>query len=313
MSRAWDLNERVLSLAPGFPNAHELRAMILIASRRFEERGVESIEHAYALDPLSNFMLYDMGITLNSAGKPARAIEVLREGVASYARQWRISSRARNGALPLEPASRACAALERGRELTGTECAVSRYAGVRARGDGGGYRMARAAAFQSWKKKRRITQGSSMEIACAYAALGEFDVAYTWLERAFEGTVVVDDGGARSIRGSGRCGGTPRFETPTRPHTLVKLVSEWRRLNRGPRTAERIEDRAAGGRQGQATRRRRLGSPRSCVQRVFAAVLPLFLPAAAQFVDHLPERDRADASQLRRVLGKISRVGERAP
>jgi serine/threonine-protein kinase len=183
MSRAWDLNERVLSLAPGFPNAHELRAMILIARRRFDE-GVESIEEAHALDPLSNFMLYDMGLTLNFGGKPARAIEVLREGLLRTPGDGGFHLLLGMSLYLLNRLPEARASLERGRELTppsaqfrGTlVCALAAMSDV----DGARSRLSEL------EDKATDDSGSSMEIACAYTALGEFDAAYSWLQRAFE-------------------------------------------------------------------------------------------------------------------------------
>jgi eukaryotic-like serine/threonine-protein kinase len=214
MSRAWDLNERVLSLAPGFPNAHELRAMILIASRRFEE-GVESIEHAYALDPLSNFMLYDMGIALNWAGKSARAIEVLREGLLRTPGNGGFHLVLGTALYLLNRIPEACAALERGRELTGpsAQFRATLVCALAAMGDVDGARS----RLSELEEKATDNAGSSMEIACAHAALGEFDVAYSWLERAFEArslwmTVVHIDPRLRPLWG------TPRFEA------LVKRV-----------------------------------------------------------------------------------------
>ncbi|MDB5937298.1 MAG: protein kinase [Massilia sp.] len=183
MSRAWDLNERVLALAPGFPNAHELRAMMLIASRRFEE-GVESIERAHALDPLSNFMLYDMGLTLNFAGSPARAIEVLREGLLRTPGDGGFHLLLGMALYLLNRLPEARAALERGRELTppSAQFRGTLVCALAAMGDVDGARS----RLTELEVKATDNTGSSMEVACAYATLGELDVAYSWLERAFE-------------------------------------------------------------------------------------------------------------------------------
>jgi serine/threonine protein kinase/cytochrome c-type biogenesis protein CcmH/NrfG len=183
MSRAWDLNERVLALAPGFSNAHELRALILVAGGRFEE-GVESIEYAYALDPLSNFMLYDLGLTLNAAGKPARVIEVVREALLRTPGNGGLHLVLGTALYLLNRLPEACAALEKGRELT-RPSAQLRGTLVCTLAAMGNIDVARS-RLSEMEDNATDNTGSSMEIACGYAALGELDVAFSWLERAFE-------------------------------------------------------------------------------------------------------------------------------
>jgi serine/threonine protein kinase/tetratricopeptide (TPR) repeat protein len=183
IARARAFTERVIALAPGMPNAHELRALILISAEQFEE-GVESIEHAHALDPLSNFMLYDMGLILNFARAPSRAVDVLREGLARTPGDGGFHLLLGMALFLLNRLPEAHAALERGRELTppSAQFRGTLICTLAAMGDAEGARKRLA------ELEEQVTDniGWAAEIACAYTALGENDVAYAWLERAFE-------------------------------------------------------------------------------------------------------------------------------
>lgn len=182
-ARAQSLNQQVLTLAPGFPNAHELLALTLITAERFEE-GVESSERAYALDPLSNFMLYNLGIALHFAGEATRAVEVLREGLARAPGDGGFHLLLGTALFVLNRLAEAHAELERGRDLTP---ASAQFRGtlvctLAAMGDAKGAR----ANLAELEDQTADNNGSAIEIACGYTALGEKDAAYAWLDRAFE-------------------------------------------------------------------------------------------------------------------------------
>jgi serine/threonine protein kinase/cytochrome c-type biogenesis protein CcmH/NrfG len=182
-ARAQSLNQQVLSLAPGFPNAHELLALTLITAERFEE-GVESSERAYALDPLSNFMLYNVGMALTFAGEATRAVEVLREGLARAPGDGGFHLLLGTALFALNRLDEARGELERGRELSppSAQFRGTLVCTLAAMGDVEGAR-ARLAELED---QAADNNGSAIEIACAYTALGENDAAYAWLERAFE-------------------------------------------------------------------------------------------------------------------------------
>ena len=183
MAAAQTLVRKVLELAPGFPNAHELLALTLISAERFEE-GIESIERAYALDPLSDFMLYDLALTLHFAGAPTRAIDALRPGLARSPGHGGLllllgTALFQSGRIP-----EAHKTLERARELTppGAQFRGTLVCVLAAMGDKEGARE----RLRELEEQSEINGGTAVEIACGYHWLGDDDVAYAWLERAFE-------------------------------------------------------------------------------------------------------------------------------
>ena len=183
MAAAQTLVRKVLELAPGFPNAHELLALTLISAERFEE-GIESIERAYALDPLSDFMLYDTALTLHFAGEPSRAIDALRPGLARSPGHGGLLLVLGTVLFHLDRIPEARQALERARELTppGAQFCGTLVCVLSAMGDKEGARE----RLRELQEQPEINGGTAVEIACGYHWLGDDDVAYAWLERAFE-------------------------------------------------------------------------------------------------------------------------------
>ncbi len=183
MARAQTLVRKVLALAPGLSNAHELLGLTLLSAERFEE-GVESIERAYALDPLSDFMLYDFAVTLNFAGEATRAIEVLRPALVRSPGNGGLHLLLGTALFISDRLPEARTALERGRELTPTNAQLrgTLVCVLAAMGDTEG---ARHRLGELEEQAERGT-GSAVEVACGYHSLGDDEVAYAWLERAFQ-------------------------------------------------------------------------------------------------------------------------------
>ena len=182
-TRAQTLVRDALALAPGLPHAHVLLGWTLLSAERFEE-GVRSLERGYALDPLSDFMLYNFGMSLLFAGEATRTIEVLRPAL----------ERSRgNGGLHLllgaalfvsDRLPEARTALERGWELTPASAQLrTTLVGVLA---------AMGDTEEAWRRLGEVEEqaergkASAVDVACGYHWLGDDEVAYTWLDRAFE-------------------------------------------------------------------------------------------------------------------------------
>ena len=129
-------------------------------------------------------MLYDMGLTLNFARAPSRAIDVLREGLARTPGDGGFHLLLGMALFLLNRLPEARAALERGRELTppSAQFRGTLVCTLAAMGDAEGARKRLA----ELEEQATDNIGWAPEIACAYTALGENDVAYAWLERAFE-------------------------------------------------------------------------------------------------------------------------------
>lgn len=182
MSRAQILARKVLALAPGLANAHELLALTLLSAERFDE-AVESIERAYAIDPLSDFMLCNVAITLHYAGRPGRAIDLLRPAIVRSPGDARLYLLLGTALLDAGQLPEARRTLERARE---TGPSISILAGslvgvLAALGDAEGARH----RLREFEALTEAGNGSAFEVACGYHSLGDDEIALEWLERSF--------------------------------------------------------------------------------------------------------------------------------
>jgi serine/threonine-protein kinase len=181
-ARAETLVREVLARAPGLANAHEILGWTLLNAERFEE-GVRSMERAYALDPLSDFMLYNFAASLLFAGQATRAIEVLRPAIARSSGNGGLHLLLGAALFVSDRLPEARTALERGRELTlaGAQFRATLVCVLAAMGDTEGARH----LLGEVEEQAERGKGSAFEVACAYHWLGDDEVAYAWLERAF--------------------------------------------------------------------------------------------------------------------------------
>jgi serine/threonine-protein kinase len=181
-AHAQTLVTRLLTLAPELPNAHELHAWTLLSAERFDE-AVEAIEHAYAIDPLSDFMLYNLGLLLHVAGRPKRVIELHRRGLVRSPGDGMLHLQLGTALLDVGELLEARATLERGRELAkNTQLGASLVCVLAALGETA---VARD-RLRELEEETEAGRGSAIEVACGYTALGEDERAYDWLERAFQ-------------------------------------------------------------------------------------------------------------------------------
>ncbi len=182
-ARAERLVRDVLALAPGLTYAHELLGWTLVSAERLEE-GVESLERLYALDPLSDFMLYNLALTLHFAGEPARAIDVLRPALVRSPGNGGLHLLLGTALFHSDRLPEARTALERGRELTPANAQLrgTLVCVLAAMGDteGAQHRLVEV------EEQAERGVGSPFEVACAYHWLGDDERAYAWLDRAFQ-------------------------------------------------------------------------------------------------------------------------------
>ncbi len=206
--RGEGLLREVVRLAPGWANGHEILGWALISGDRLEE-GVRSMERARALDPLSDFLLWNVGSALLLAGQTTRAIDVVRPALARASGNGPLhlvlgTALYLAGRLP-----EARAELERGRELTpaGAQLRGSLICVLAAMGE----REAARDRLDEVREDAERGTGSAIEVACGYHGLGEDDLAYAWLERALELRTVWMTWLHIEPRFKG-LRGTPRFE-----------------------------------------------------------------------------------------------------
>ena len=142
------------------------------------------MERAYVLDPLSDFMLYNFAMSLLFAGEATRAIDVVRPALARSSGNGGLHLLLGTALFVADRLPEARTTLERDRELTpanaqfrGTLVCV-----LAAMGDTKG---ARHRLGELEEQAERGT-GSAVEVACGYHWLGDDEIAYSWLERAFQ-------------------------------------------------------------------------------------------------------------------------------
>lgn len=182
MSRAQILARKTLALAPGLANAHELLALTLLGAERFDQ-GVESIERAYAIDPLSDFMLCNVGLTLRNAGRPERAIDLLRPAIGRSPGDARLYLLLGTALFDAGQLPEARTTLERAREIAPSISILggSLVGVLAALGDAEG-------ALRRLREFEALTEsgnGSAFEVACGYHSLGDDELALEWLERSY--------------------------------------------------------------------------------------------------------------------------------
>jgi serine/threonine-protein kinase len=176
------LARAVLLTAPEMTYAHELLGWTLSIGGRVED-GVASMARAYALDPLSDFMLYNFALDLVLVGKPERALDELRRGLArspgnALATQLMGFAYFATGRLP-----EALDVLERTRVLAPPrQLAALRACVLAAMGRG---EEARGLVAEV-EARAALGAGVAVEIATAYHWLGDDAATYEWLERGFE-------------------------------------------------------------------------------------------------------------------------------
>ena len=181
-ARAERLVRDVLALAPGLTHAHELLGWTLVSAERFEE-AVEAIERAYAIDPLSDFMLCNVGLTLHFAGRPMRAIDLLRPALVRSPGDARLYLELGTALLDAGQLAEARTMLERAREVApATSILGGSLVGVLAAlGDTQGARH----RVRELEEQAESGNGSAFEVAVGYHSLGDDELAHKWLERAF--------------------------------------------------------------------------------------------------------------------------------
>ena len=182
----WDrvLSERIqrelLIDAAGVPTTHELAGWNAVTGGRFAEAIAEAAQ-AYAIDPLSDFMLYNTSLTFVLAGAHERAIEEATRGLA---RSPGNTSTLQVLGLALFAAGRlaeALAVVERSRSLGQPRQLQALYACILASTG----ELARARAELVELETPHINGGAAYELACGHHLAGDDDAAFRWLEHAF--------------------------------------------------------------------------------------------------------------------------------
>jgi len=180
--RAEALARDLVAVAPEMPHAHELLGWSISVTTRVEE-GLASMAHAYALDPLSDFMLCNFAMHLILVGKATCAVEELERGLVRSPENASTHALKGFALFAVGHFTQANAAFERSRDLAPQRHFSARHACVLA--EVGRADEARAMVADA-ELRAASGAGSPFDIGCAHHWLGDDTSAFEWLERSFQ-------------------------------------------------------------------------------------------------------------------------------
>ena len=173
---------RALELNPNYAQTHEFYSWFLVMVGR-EQEGIAEAKRAAELDPLSLEINAALGYSLYLAHRYDEAIAQLRKTVDLDPNYW-VALEYLAGALEQKGESSEALQDFHKAVLAGNTSEASGYLG-RAYALSGNPDDARKVLQDLVEQYKRKQIGSYM-IATVYAALGEKDQAFTWLEKAYE-------------------------------------------------------------------------------------------------------------------------------
>jgi tetratricopeptide (TPR) repeat protein len=177
---------RALKLDPNSVEAHTGYSYLLTIRRNFDE-AIAHAKRAQELDPLSAVACVNGGLALEMAGRNEEAIRSLRETLRLYpdltpaklhlAETLAYSGHADEGAAVLREALRA-------KPSSPALLGVLAYILVR-----GGHRDEAISIVRNLEKRSATEPIAGLNIALPYVALGDFDRAFVWLNKACDNRV----------------------------------------------------------------------------------------------------------------------------
>jgi serine/threonine protein kinase/tetratricopeptide (TPR) repeat protein len=183
LPRGEQLFREVVALAPGWPIAHEFLGWTAVMGGRFDDMK-RALEHAMALDPLSDFMLYNYALALWLAGESTQALDVMRPALARSSGRGGLPLLYGTALMATGQLQEARTTLERALELTPVG---SQFQGtlVEVRAAMGDVDLARQRLAELEAQVERGKE-SAAEVAYGHHVLGDDESAFLWLERAFQ-------------------------------------------------------------------------------------------------------------------------------
>jgi serine/threonine-protein kinase len=174
---------RALELNPNYASAHQWYAEFLAHVGNFD-RALEEMKMAELLDPLSSIINTEVGWILYLAGHYDRAIEQCRAAVEMdpefSAAHWRLAEAYIQKAMYEEAISE----MERALELSGGSTYMVARLGYAYAVAGKKYEALKVLGDLSEVPRDRYVAPDS--VAIIYAGLGERELAFAWLEKAFD-------------------------------------------------------------------------------------------------------------------------------
>jgi serine/threonine-protein kinase len=169
-----------MQLNPGYGNAHHWYAFLLSNQSRHDE-AIQEVKTARDLDPLAPRITANVVVILYLARKYDQALEELRKAIELFPEHVGNYSRAAEVYEALGRYEEALASLQRYREITGEELmTLSAYVYAK-----WGKRKEAEKLLKKIRDESEKPYISSTSIARIYGVLGDFDRAFSLLEKAY--------------------------------------------------------------------------------------------------------------------------------
>jgi tetratricopeptide (TPR) repeat protein len=175
---------RAIELNPGYAHGHKIYAFYLSLVARFDE-AVREIERARELDPLSLRINREVGTILYYAGHYDRAIAALQKTIEMEPNT--IWAHLYLGAVYLEKSMyhEALAEFQKEREVPGGFKSFAEM-GIGCTYALMGKRDEARKALENLLQRSKEVYVQPISLATVYFALGETDLAFEWLDKAYE-------------------------------------------------------------------------------------------------------------------------------
>ena len=198
--------KRAIALNPNYAYAHEIYGWCLIPMGRIEE-GIAELKRAEQVDPLSFEASSLLGLFLHMARRYDEAIGELQRTIELNPAFWLGHSWLGHAYVRKGLFSQALAAVQKARSIEDTIAEPLSALGIAYAVSGN--RAEALKALDQLLERSKHTYVSPYNVATVYAALGDHDQAFSWLEKTYEGrswyiTFLRVDPDLDSLRGDPR-------------------------------------------------------------------------------------------------------------
>ena len=171
---------RAIALNPDYPTAHAHYGWYLSLMARTDEAIAES-NQAIALDPLSTEYNHDLGLALYRGRRSGQAIVQFRKTLDLAPGDWITRTNLGWALISERRFSEALTELQSARQIDDNHYVLAALGQAYALSGSRSEALRTVEQMKEWSKRRYVSPHS---IALVYAALGEKDLAFEWLEKA---------------------------------------------------------------------------------------------------------------------------------
>ena len=173
---------RAIALNPDYPTAHAHYGWYLSLMARTDEAIAES-NRAIALDPLSTEFNHNLGLSFYRGRQPGQAIVQFRKTLDLAPSDWITRTNLGWVLISERRFSEALTELRSARQIDDNHYVLAALGQAYALSGNRSEALRTIEQMKEWSKRRYVSPHS---IALVYAALGEKDLAFEWLEKALD-------------------------------------------------------------------------------------------------------------------------------